>query len=187
MTYQQAGIIPAYAGSTNETFSHVGALWDHPRIRGEHRSPLAVTVQGVGSSPHTRGAREVSRHRLEILGIIPAYAGSTRPSTKHTTTSEDHPRIRGEHLVSSCVDTYPLGSSPHTRGAPVRDLLAPLKDGIIPAYAGSTYTLTDLWRLCRDHPRIRGEHHVVAVSVLPSIGSSPHTRGALSSIFSKPF
>ena len=50
------------------------------------------------------------------------------------------------------------GSSPHTRGA-LRALdRLPLKQGIIPAYAGST-----LQRLPRrlpgtDHPRIRGEH-----------------------------
>ena len=136
-------------------------LGDHPRIRGEH---------------HTQVKREAVS-----LGIIPAYAGST-----------------------ACVGTMKRvtsGSSPHTRGAPYATK-APLcvkwdhprirgehqerwqsshpSEGIIPAYAGSTYGQA----LCyisskgssphtrgaprhptprgpgpRDHPRIRGEHH----------------------------
>ncbi len=152
-------------------------LGDHPRIRGEH---------------HTQVKREAVS-----LGIIPAYAGST-----------------------ACVGTMKRvtsGSSPHTRGAPYATK-APLcvkwdhprirgehqerwqsshpSEGIIPAYAGSTYGQA----LCpRDHPRIRGEHHdipllgVLARGIIPAYagsttdvvcasveyeGSSPHTRGA---------
>ena len=50
------------------------------------------------------------------------------------------------------------GSSPHTRGA--RWSAARDSDirGIIPAYAGSTEIDNTESRLCRDHPRIRGEH-----------------------------
>ena len=50
-------IIPAYAGSTRCSGSRARALWDHPRIRGEH-------------DEH----RVPARRRW---GIIPAYAGST--------------------------------------------------------------------------------------------------------------
>ena len=32
----ETGIIPAYAGSTGGRLAQGGALWDHPRIRGEH-------------------------------------------------------------------------------------------------------------------------------------------------------
>ena len=113
----------------------------------------------------------------------------------------DHPRIRGEHNIhpsvnhelggiipayagSTCAYTYginsTLGSSPHTRGAPIY-----MCRGNAPAW---------------DHPRIRGEHDLMAASALavPGIipayagstlsslstvtlmpGSSPHTRGAL--------
>ena len=50
---------------------------DHPRIRGEHRKFPVHGVQGLGSSPHTRGA-PLARHDRRIEGgIIPAYAGST--------------------------------------------------------------------------------------------------------------
>ena len=92
------GIIPAYAGSTVMSFltsefatgssPHTrGARrrgpvrrtrpWDHPRIRGEHS--------------------ETTKYHAILLGIIPAYAGSTMEGSE--TLSADR------------------GSSPHTRGA----------------------------------------------------------------------
>ena len=113
------GIIPAYAGST-------------PSSNAPRRT-------NTGSSPHTRGARCTTWHRRRTGG--------------------DHPRIRGEHSFyghhagapSGIIPAYagstrvvknesgePLGSSPHTRGAPIR-----------PNPRGS-----GRW----DHPRIRGEH-----------------------------
>ena len=155
------GIIPAYAGSTN----------------GKN----AVTIKAKGSSPHTRGALNAHSSRpplpsdhprirgehgrrgtLTICShrIIPAYAGSThegwgckrvwRGSSPHTRgapcrkhldlrKARDHPRIRGEHHHHVVYD--------------VREC------GIIPAYAGSTMTPSDVMP-CR-------------------VGSSPHTRGAL--------
>ena len=179
------GINPAYAGSTR---------WS------------GMTANGVtGSSPHTRGARcrenspaacgrDHPRIRGEHAregqgeggaeGIIPAYAGSTRPmplslyqlrgSSPHTRgaphatsrgrhSAEDHPRIRGEHSM--------------------RHVQRCCRVGIIPAYAGSTMISSQSWvpvpgssphtrgaragmgcsRLAtEDHPRIRGEHRVRA-------------------------
>ena len=50
--------------------------------------------------------------------------------------------------------------------------------GIIPAYAGSTYFARYGYACNRDHPRIRGEHLVMAVDWDLAAGSSPHTRGA---------
>ena len=50
-------IIPAYAGSTNGLSTIPPRSSDHPRIRGEHGSWGRVSLAGLGSSPHTRGAR----------------------------------------------------------------------------------------------------------------------------------
>ena len=71
------------------------------------------------------------------------------------------------------------GSSPHTRGAPALDVGGAQADGIIPAYAGSTALTSDCSWAGRDHPRIRGEHATVLLTLASSSGSSPHTRGAL--------
>ena len=70
--------------------------------------------------------------------IIPAYAGSTAKCVPWRGTSKDHPRIRGEHAPALREILGRHGSSPHTRGARESLEAAPLRDGIIPAYAGST-------------------------------------------------
>ena len=75
------GIIPACAGSTTASRSRSGASWDHPRMRGEHLERILTVDMSEGSSPHARGAPlavYVDRH---AVGIIPACAGSTCPSS----------------------------------------------------------------------------------------------------------
>ena len=114
---------------------------------------------GVGSSPHTRGARSSGR--------------SGRSGRR------DHPRIRGEHALRATETGPLLGSSPHTRGARRADPRQNSESRIIPAYAGSTDSGPTLVLAARDHPRIRGEHESVPLSFHFLAGSSPHTRGAL--------
>ena len=111
---------------------------DHPRIRGEH------------GHHH--------RHRLQAMGIIPAYAGSTSLREMIWLALWDHPRIRGEHPDAERHDPKGNGSSPHTRGAPLRALPRHVQHGIIPAYAGSTILAVAPGTVGQDHPRIRGEH-----------------------------
>ena len=132
---------------------------DHPRVHGEHSSKAARACLRVGSSPRARGA-QVGGDRLERpLGIIPACAGSTAGTPTSSTSTGDHPRVRGEHDENSEPVGQVAGSSPRARGA-----LAVLGDGdggggIIPACAGSTT------------PRSPG--------YAPPGGSSPRARGAL--------
>ena len=173
-------IIPHTRGALRKAHVEPARDGDHPRIRGEHLGErvLAEPVDGIipayagstkpclilvldswGSSPHTRGALLERAAVGAVLGIIPAYAESTflvtpfeslapgsSPHTrgahglqsKFSAATRDHPRIRGEHPRYY----YPFGRL----------------DGIIPAYAGST------WHIFR---RCHGRK-----------GSSPHTRGA---------
>ena len=154
----ESRIIPAYAGSTRAVRTAHGEPTDHPRIRGEHSLEAAPLRNVKGSSPHTRGARQAHVQSRGALRIIPAYAGSTRRSLARRTRLPDHPRIRGEHPVFPVDLLAGLGSSPHTRGAPIVGGEAVLGLGIIPAYAGSTSSAGVLSRVERDHPRIRGEH-----------------------------
>ena len=70
------------------------------------------------------------------------------------------------------------GSSPHTRGAPAQHRQQQNQYGIIPAYAGSTRVWACARVVCRDHPRIRGEHALIWLARSMMRGSSPHTRGA---------
>ena len=133
----------------------------------------------VGSSPHTRGARSGWRCWDAGKRIIPAYAGSTMTLRHRRGGLRDHPRIRGEHRSASVPVTSEQGSSPHTRGALPSGIVSLCCFGIIPAYAGSTGGSGVPACNFRDHPRIRGEHTLLANGAAFAAGSSPHTRGAL--------
>ena len=170
------GIIPAYAGSTRVRDGGLMAAEDHPRIRGEHTASHGLRGASGGSSPHTRGARPRRTATFSRRRIIPAYAGSTRPVRSQRSRCRDHPRIRGEHPRNAIVCPSREGSSPHTRGA---RRWTRHDHRIIPAYAGSTPSGTTLGGISRDHPRIRGEHAWPARASAVRVGSSPHTRGAL--------
>ena len=175
---QAIRIIPAYAGSTSARMEESACSMDHPRIRGEHLPAQQTGRVGLGSSPHTRGARPCGRAAREAGRIIPAYAGSTRRASRRSRPRPDHPRIRGEHHVFWLWRNSNVGSSPHTRGAHVGDATPFGSHGIIPAYAGST---PDSWIVHAehwDHPRIRGEHLRPSPDAREAAGSSPHTRGA---------
>ena len=93
----------------------------------------------------------------------------------------DHPRFRGEHPRRWPSPRPRRGSSPLSRGALAG--IVPLSPfpGIIPAFAGSTMTLRTPSCLRKDHPRFRGEHSSCHAAVLSCLGSSPLSRGALSS------
>ena len=157
----QARIIPAYAGSTDPSEAQVVRLiGSSPHTRGALTRAGAASGSG-GDHPRIRGEHRVENiSTCEKLGIIPAYAGSTPSalmrsrglmgSSPHTRGAQffvsvraarkwDHPRIRGEHH------------------APVLHAVA--LEGIIPAYAGSTITMS--------------------YTTCVNVGSSPHTRGAL--------
>ena len=152
------GIIPAYAGSTQARRNHCGAPRDHPRVCGEHLRSSRALMVGEGSSPRMRGALRDGVLDLALLGIIPAYAGSTSASDTVACCLRDHPRVCGEHHAHRYDIRDWRGSSPRMRGA--RPAYSPMQTGrgIIPAYAGSTALVGVLHVLCGDHPRVCGEH-----------------------------
>ena len=91
------GIIPAYAGNTCTMFLNLPLLRDHPRVCGEHLCPNCLCTALTGSSPRMRGTLERSDAFLGDDGIIPAYAGNTRPGLPAGRAKRDHPRVCGEH------------------------------------------------------------------------------------------
>ena len=74
----QDGIIPAYAGSTTSGWTGTRTWEDHPRVCGEHSTLTVMDFEISGSSPRMRGARHIEPDARIAVGIIPAYAGSTR-------------------------------------------------------------------------------------------------------------
>ena len=171
-------LIPAHAGSTLRLGCRRRCRRAHPRSRGEHspvRSPVRVTL---GSSPLTRGARQLRLGDAVGAGLIPAHAGSTQVSRRYTTTRGAHPRSRGEHHVIDHISQTGKGSSPLTRGAPEPSDQLPYPRGLIPAHAGSTSRLGTGLIISPAHPRSRGEHNPNNSLTRADTGSSPLTRGA---------
>ena len=130
-------------------------------------------------------------------GITPAHAGkSPRPGVR-ALPRWDHPRTRGEKVISGWPVTDRQGSPPHTRGKvhcmaqPTGgDGITPAHAGkgalpvlrsvtrrITPAHAGKSTSLSSPIRSCRDHPRTRGEKAACQHAQHTQIGSPPHTRG----------
>ena len=91
-----------------------------------------------------------------------------------------HPRIRGERTNRSAPARINRGSSPHTRGTLTGPRPEPPLPRFIPAYAGNACAGHQSVRDLTVHPRIRGERIVSAKDEMMTIGSSPHTRGTLS-------
>ena len=131
-----------------------------------------------GSSPPTRGAPVLHVHDGYPVRLIPAYAGSTRIYVNRISSGRAHPRLRGEHHHHTGGAHIYGGSSPPTRGALRLRVQTRLIFGLIPAYAGSTWSIPFKWWGIRAHPRLRGEHHLPKTGWLLAWGSSPPTRGA---------
>ena len=152
------GITPAYAGSSSRRFSRCSSR--------------------RGSPPHTRGAGMTEKPLKSNHRITPAYAGSSDLAAILQGADRDHPRIRGEQILSLRSDCNVWGSPPHTRGAVRVDILVQDTGGITPAYAGSSLCFFVYNPGCWDHPRIRGEQFLSMALGGRIKGSPPHTRGA---------
>ena len=136
--HRRRGLIPAHAGSTIATGSATSSRRAHPRSRGEHRWKCPRRTSASGSSPLTRGARDLLIKKAGECGLIPAHAGSTAFRVRARRALRAHPRSRGEHLFAALVSEVPAGSSPLTRGAHWKPYKPKAGRGLIPAHAGST-------------------------------------------------
>ena len=171
------GIIPAYAGNTRKAHPKPQTGRDHPRVCGEHARQRHGRACKTGSSPRMRGTRMWKSARTVRAGIIPAYAGNTRPCRPYPTWFWDHPRVCGEHADLREHDHIGRGSSPRMRGTREFDRLRDGCVGIIPAYAGNTLWTSVTPTLIEDHPRVCGEHIVWVCHASSYLGSSPRMRG----------
>ena len=85
-----------------------------------------------------RGTRRTQTGRIPFFGIIPAYAGNTRPHHPSTLDIWDHPRVCGEHVGADSLAAVGAGSSPRMRGTHDFRERDHRETRIIPAYAGNT-------------------------------------------------
>ena len=192
------GLIPAHAGKTPSPKSKAARSRAHPRSRGENAVSFEPSESRKGSSPLTRGKRDLLLDLDLKAGLIPAHAGKTHENVGLEKTVGAHPRSRGENLPDRFPRPLLRGSSPLTRGKQFRCRSQKIVSGLIPAHAGKTPLRTRLglrggglipahagktsvvssWPQHRGaHPRSRGENLRLKLAYTLLEGSSPLTRG----------
>ena len=154
----------------------------HPRSRGENRSYGRYRRGGGGSSPLTRGKPATYQVTAKLGGLIPAHAGKTSSGSRPPAPPRAHPRSRGENYERKTGQPITSGSSPLTRGKPRVRYLILLRIGLIPAHAGKTHQPNDVTQITQAHPRSRGENSPDGSERRVYKGSSPLTRGKLTSL-----
>ena len=160
------GNIPAHAGKTHQPDHRRTVNKEHPRARGENRRIRRHVLRMFGTSPRTRGKLRLGFNTNHIWGNIPAHAGKTPPVKPPLAT--------------------PVGTSPRTRGKPLPTVSFHTPPGNIPAHAGKTASWTRPVPAMGEHPRARGENRVSSESFIRFSGTSPRTRGKLSSTICLP-
>ena len=125
-----------------------------------------------------RGAVQRLVGGIDVVGIIPACAGSRRLGSGTPRRTWGHPRVCGEQVALDLTDCTVSGSSPRVRGAALEKLLISGMPGIIPAYAGSSRSSRRSCGGTRDHPRAGGEQELPFAALVLLTGSSPRMRGA---------
>ena len=133
----------------------------------------------MGSSPLTRGKREVHREGCEADGLIPSHAGKTIHRRCISRFFRAHPHSRGENLYLDSITFQTPGSSPLTRGKPRLVRLTVRRPGLIPAHARKTRTHRRTHSRLTAHPRSHWENDVSTASSHQSSGLSPLTEGKL--------
>ena len=108
--------IPACAGNTPVPGLSGAPVSVHPRVCGEHISSDATIRSAIGSSPRVRGTLRAIAPRQPAPRFIPACAGNTGGRPVGCRAESVHPRVCGEHAVSSWRFFDSSGSSPRVRG-----------------------------------------------------------------------
>ncbi len=169
--------IPADAGNAHHILSHPAVLTVHPRGRGERGYRGAIVGHECGSSPRTRGTLAAAWRLLIGRRFIPADAGNATGRQLEHLRHLVHPRGRGERNRAGAGVTGKDGSSPRTRGTPVRPKYPLSVERFIPADAGNAFG-SRFWSISKAvHPRGRGERNPISCAKRLPIGSSPRTRG----------
>ena len=170
-------ITPACAGRSMRARSTMTATLDHPRVCGEKLRSLAVRNARTGSPPRVRGEVYVCSLISLTCRITPACAGRSRPLRLTRLSAQDHPRVCGEKLMTSCPGAPYTGSPPRVRGEVNDEAVRYWEMGITPACAGRRARREKTASILKDHPRVCGEKIRSSRAALTCSGSPPRVRG----------
>ena len=171
------GITPACAGRSPYWPFQQRLKPDHPRVRGEKGHRQFIHAARLGSPPRARGEVYMILFAFALDGITPACAGRSHSVFLPYSVSWDHPRVRGEKVISTPAPPRVAGSPPRARGeAEVKNLLANALR-ITPACAGRSVHQLIRLAFAKDHPRVRGEKLSSTSLTALAGGSPPRARG----------
>ena len=171
-------LTPACAGSTRAAQLRLALGSTHPRVCGEHNGSSWTGRLMYDSPPRVRGARQAVSLEARVRRLTPACAGSTHCRPGHEDASTTHPRVCGEHGYSYTLRSRLVDSPPRVRGAPNIVAVANAVDRLTPACAGSTPQRGEPQLGEPTHPRVCGEHVVMAMTIRRHPDSPPRVRGA---------
>ena len=134
-------------------------------------------TQSIGPPSLAQGTRIAVGFSTSISRFIPAYAGNSALLNAVPDGTSVHPRLRGELFPDGLINDPLIGSSPLTRGTPVRFKPSFSLIRFIPAYAGNSRETVSRSKSKSVHPRLRGELNLRSDNVSEAGGSSPLTRG----------
>ena len=124
-----------------------------------------------------RGTRACTGLTWATWRFIPACAGNTRRHPAASRETAVHPRVCGEHTLTSQHFPTPDGSSPRVRGTLRGGSAMTVQQRFIPACAGNTSRISIQNNRISVHPRVCGEHLGYHLASATTAGSSPRVRG----------
>ena len=131
---------------------------EHPRLRGEYFGYLMSRFYCEGTPPHARGIQTRLNSFENLVGNTPAGAGNTQDVPTKSTSSQEHPRLRGEYSGSPKVCAFWRGTPPLARGIPKSGTYCDVVQGNTPVCAGNKPIPFTKKSTVQDHPRLRGEY-----------------------------
>ena len=149
----------------------------HPRVGGENVRESRGPTGDLGSSPRGRGKHQAPLASRQVGGLIPAWAGKTRPPACQGQGWAAHPRVGGENCAAYSRRSHPWGSSPRGRGKRLDAHGRVQRAGLIPAWAGKTPHRRARRPPPPAHPRVGGENDSLPGCTTGWEGSSPRGRG----------
>ena len=169
--------IPACAGNIYVLWATRNRRSVHPRVCGEHIWCCACRVPTHGSSPRVRGTFANGNLGKRLLRFIPACAGNMNRRVGRRQIIAVHPRVCGEHTLSSICRISPAGSSPRVRGTCSPGTNSRMRSRFIPECAGNITKKPAPFGVPAVHPRVCGEHYAWPFWLSSRYGSSPRVRG----------
>ena len=136
-----------------------------------------------GSPPRMRGLPARSLNLPGPTGITPAHAGLTLKNQIGHTMTRDHPRACGAYMCSLALASQCWGSPPRMRGLLRAHIFFAYTDGITPAHAGLTPSVSSVVEHLWDHPRACGAYVSTITAAQWASGSPPRMRGLLSQFY----